>query len=238
MFVLQTNQNFNESKVAYLWARTLCDIITPLLYFHLPMPPLKFFSRSKLPRPPDENSGRPMIFLRTYKSLNLIPLSLRCSNLIIVSGGLNILVSNLNFIQRFAPSSPTARSQEGREGSGGCLLPSPLLFLLPAEAAGTGDASRFTAAGGRTAGARQLLLDGMAWNSLAWQGSRAGTSSCGCLCGSLEGPSPPCAPGSALAPPHGRPCLTWLWDGSLPSGPTLWAKETLPVFSPLCWREE
>uniref|UniRef100_A0A8C9CC30 Fc alpha and mu receptor n=1 Tax=Phocoena sinus TaxID=42100 RepID=A0A8C9CC30_PHOSS len=34
--------------------------------------------------------------------------------------------------------------------------------------------------------------------------------------------------GSALAPPHGRPCLTWLWDGSLPSGPTLWAKETLP----------
>uniref|UniRef100_A0A8C6BXE2 Fc alpha and mu receptor n=1 Tax=Monodon monoceros TaxID=40151 RepID=A0A8C6BXE2_MONMO len=68
----------------------------------------------------------------------------------------------------------------------------------------------------------------MAWNSLAWQGSRAGSSSCGCLCGSLEGPSPPCAPGSALAPPHGRPCLTWLWDGSLPSGPTLWAKETLP----------
>ncbi|TEA15975.1 hypothetical protein DBR06_SOUSAS25510023 [Sousa chinensis] len=44
--------------------------------------------------------------------------------------------------------------------------------------------------------------------------------------------------GSALAPPHGRPHLRWLWDGSLPSGPTLWATETLPVFSPLCWREE
>ena len=156
MFVLQTNQNFNESEVAYTWARTLCDIITPPLNFHLPMPPLKLFSRSKLPQPPDENSGWPMIFLRTYQSLNLIPLSLRCSNLIIVSGWLNILVSNLMPLRHPRPAVRKA-------GRGpGAAFPLPLLLLLPAEAAGTWDASRVTAAGGRRTGARQLLLDGMA----------------------------------------------------------------------------